>query len=144
MPTTQVYLPNSVPHSTEINPLPQLLQLPSGLAILELQGDINFPNPEESPEGLDSTTVGNIVFPDGNPGSTDIKELKRVWLYVGKHQRMTGEVKQLPKPLGVLRKRHEGEISDNKGTEEELEIVDIIKYKIIFSKRPEPVGTAAQ
>ncbi|KAK6535607.1 hypothetical protein TWF694_002062 [Orbilia ellipsospora] len=148
MPSTAVHLPNptSTPSS---NPLPQLLRLPTGLAILELQGDINFPSPEgDEASNINFTTVGNLIFPDASsPDSTDLKELKRVWLYVGKHQRLTGEVKALQKPLGVLRKRSRDE-NDRPATKdadgEELEIVDIIKYKIIFSKRPEPVGTTEQ
>ncbi|KAF3928639.1 hypothetical protein AA313_de0206816 [Arthrobotrys entomopaga] len=146
MPSTPVHLPNPNPASVSSqNPLPQLLRLPTGLAILELQGDINFPRPEEGEEAsnINFTTVGNLIFPDASSpdSTTDIKDLKRVWLYIGKHQRLTGEVKALPKPLGVLRKR----VSDeNEGSTEELEIVDIIKYKIIFSKRPEPVGTTEQ
>ncbi|EPS44162.1 hypothetical protein H072_1857 [Dactylellina haptotyla CBS 200.50] len=145
MPTTSIHLPNNVSVSTNTNPLPQLLRLPSGLAILELQGDINFPSPEEQDPSNngDFTTVGNLIFPDATSETTELKDLKRVWLYVGKHQRLTGEVKALPKPLGVLRKRkpedHDGPVSSTTSAEE-LEIVDIIKYKIIFSKRPEPVS----
>jgi len=121
----------SNPPNEKHNPLPPLLQLPSGLAILELQGTINMPS-----SNLDNGTIpiGNLIFPDVVTGD-DIKELKKVWLYIGKHQRLTGEVKKLPKPLGILRKVQ----SIPKGQEEELEIVDVIKYKILFSQRPEPV-----
>ncbi|KAK6500952.1 hypothetical protein TWF506_003710 [Arthrobotrys conoides] len=143
MPSTPVHLPNPLSATSNTNPLPQILRLPTGLAILELQGDINFPSPEDSPSNINFTTVGNLIFPDATSDSTDIKDVKRVWLYVGKHQRLTGEVKALPKPLGVLRKRKPDASAGNNGTEEEeLEIVDIIKHKIIFSKRPEPVGAA--
>ncbi|KAK6504621.1 hypothetical protein TWF481_006560 [Arthrobotrys musiformis] len=142
MPSTTVHLPNPLSATSNTNPLPQILRLPTGLAILELQGDINFPSPEDSPSNINFTTVGNLIFPDATSDSTDIKDVKRVWLYVGKHQRLTGEVKALPKPLGVLRRRKLEEDAENNAGEEELEIVDIIKHKIIFSKRPEPVGTA--
>lgn len=59
-------------------------------------------------------------------------------MYVGQHQRLTGEVKKLPRALGVVRRREEaaGEEGD------ELEIVEIVRHKIVFSSRPEPVGTA--
>lgn len=64
--------------------------------------------------------------------------MKRVHLYVGQHQRLTGEVKKLPNPVAVIRKRDNGEaIADG----EELEIAEIVYFKIIFSSRPEPVGT---
>ena len=58
--------------------------------------------------------------------------MKMVYLYVGKHQRLTGQVKKLPKAMAVLRKKE--------ADTESLEISEIIKYKIVFSQRPEPVG----
>lgn len=140
MPSTQIHLPDRSSAAVP-NALPQLLRLPTGLALLELQGDINFPEPDED-DDAGMTTIGKLVFPDvtGSEGA-DIKELKKVWLYVGKNQRLTGEVKALPKPLGVLRKRRteDGTVVMSGGTEE-LEIVDVIKYKIHFNKRPEPVS----
>jgi len=74
--------------------------------------------------------------------------MKKVWLYVGKHQRLTGEVKKLPKALAVIRKKkveeegHEMVVDGNgeEGSSQDLEIVEIVKYKIQFSLRPEPVG----
>ncbi|KAJ6260095.1 Chromosome transmission fidelity protein [Drechslerella dactyloides] len=152
MPSTPLHLPDPLSVSANANPLPQLLRLPTGLAILELQGDINYPSPHDSNADTNTnfTTVGNLIFPDATSDSTDPKDLKRVWLYVGKHQRLTGEVKALPKPLGVLRKKQtQAEEAGSSGVAggnyaAELEIVDIIRYKIIFSKRPEPVSAAEQ
>jgi chromosome transmission fidelity protein 8 len=93
-----------------IKSLPQILQTPSGLAIVEIQGTLHAPPDAE---------VGSLVFPpDG----------KRVYLYVGRFQRLTGEIKKLPKPLAVLRKR------------DDLEVVEVIHHKILFMSRPEPVG----
>ena len=90
--------------------------------------------------------------------------MKRVYLYVGKHQRLTGEVKILPKAIAVVRRRERGastvtatatdvmeldgqETAAAKGEEgeesrssEQLEIVEIVRYKILFAGRPEPVG----
>jgi chromosome transmission fidelity protein 8 len=69
--------------------------------------------------------------------------MKRVWMYVGSHQRMLGEVKKLPRALAVLRRRGEGPEpggGEGKGEKEELEVVEVVKYKIVFSSRPEPVG----
>jgi len=84
------------------------------------------------------TPIGKLVFPNysaQNPAE-DTGWMKRVYLYVGKHQRMTGEVKKLGKPLAVIRKR------DTEATMgmEELEIVEVVRYKVIFSQRPEPVS----
>lgn len=67
--------------------------------------------------------------------------MKKIYLYVGKHQRLTGEVKKLAKPLGVIRKAERNDNhSDDNQSEEELEIVDVVKFKLLFSGRPEPVG----
>lgn len=135
------------------NPLPQLLQTPSGLALLEMQGTINTPSPptqddddESTQPGSYETPIGRLVFPDYEPGTSEGGAWqKRVYLYVGMHQRLTGEVKKLLKAIAIIRKRApseaEGTSEGGQGAEE-LEIVEIVKYKIIFSNRPEPVGTA--
>lgn len=145
------------------NPLPHLLHTPSGLAILELQGSINLPehaahdssaeHGERQGKGyIRETAIGRLVFPDYDhaAGKGDTDWMKRVYLYVGKHQRLTGEVKKLPKALAVLRKagKKGGSESGQREVEEqgnfdgeELEIVEIVKWKILFSQRPEPVGT---
>jgi chromosome transmission fidelity protein 8 len=61
--------------------------------------------------------------------------MKRAYLYVGRYQRMTGEVKKLPKPIALLQKRA------SSSTEiEDLEVVEIIRYKVFFKNRPEPVN----
>lgn len=78
--------------------------------------------------------------------------MKRVYMYVGQHQRLSGEIKPLAKPVAVIRKRvkdddggvqgddemgvTEGEVGEG----EALEIVEIVRWKILFSSRPEPVG----
>ena len=79
--------------------------------------------------------------------------MKKVWLYVGKHQRLTGEVKKVPKALAVIRKRRGESEGDEMAVDgdvraggeevgrQDLEVVEIVKYKILFSLRPEPVGT---
>ncbi|KAG9561451.1 cytochrome P450 monooxygenase, partial [Aureobasidium melanogenum] len=121
------------------NPLPQLLHTPSGLAVLELQGTINFPTTTASDEdSLDTpstaTEVGRLVFPHYTSGISDPNGgawMKRVYFYIGRHQRMTGEIKKLAKPLAVLRKVEGGE-------EGAVEVVEIVKYKILFGSRPEP------
>lgn len=125
------------------NPLPQLLHTPSGLAILELQGTINFPSTSTSEEDSTSTPsssateVGRLVFPHYTPGISDPNGgawMKRVYFYIGKHQRMTGEIKKLAKTLAVLRKAE--------GKEEgAVEVVEIVRYKILFGSRPEPVSS---
>lgn len=147
-------------YSGSSNPLPQLLRTPSGLAILELQGTINMPDIQPSDPSIDThegssqqTPIGKLVFPDyvasdsSSSSSSNTAWMKRVYLYVGQHQRLTGEVKKLPKPLAVIRRRESrtdgvenGEV-DAAGGEDELEIVEIVRWKILFSSRPEPVGS---
>ncbi|BDD58266.1 hypothetical protein MAP00_003560 [Monascus purpureus] len=159
------------------NPLPPLLQTPSGLAILELQGTINIPSSVQEPVKSDmsrlpfsqgvtfETHVGKLMFPDYSPhhDKDDKKWMKRVYLYVGRYQRMTGEVKELSNPVAVIQKRPrrdigkgngkgEGEMDVDseqvaapssegvEGDELELEIVEIIRYKLLFKSRPEPVN----
>lgn len=145
---------------TPKNPLPDLLRTPSGLALLEMQGTINLPSHDdkdtisaESHVGLKSqqTPIGRLIFPDYNEADTGSTAwMKRVYLYVGKHQRLTGEVKKLPKAMAIIRKvKGEDEHMEGDNSEEQgegigvLEVVEIIKYRILFSTRPEPVGTWA-
>ena len=63
-------------------------------------------------------------------------------LFVGKWQKMRGEVRELVKPYAVLRRRgggmKEGGSGGNDG-EEVVEIVGIVKWKVVFNSRPEPV-----
>ena len=133
MPSVPLTIASSSNIDNSKNPLPQLLHTPSGLAILEIQGTINLP---EASADERSTQVGRLEFPyyvaDDPTGSTSWQ--KTVHLYVGKHQRLTGEIKKLQKPLAVLRKPTQNDEQDA------LEIAEIIYYKIIFSHRPEPVS----
>ena len=150
MPSVPLHPPSAPPPSKVENPLPPLLHTPSGLALLELQGTVHFPVP---PPSATSTRVGKLVFPLYNPqlnGEEDTKWMKRVYLYVGENQRMVGECKKLGKPFAVIRKREGGdtnmEVDDGIGGtgDEELEIVEIVRHKIVFSGRPEPVGGGTQ
>lgn len=128
------------------SPLPQLLQTPSGLALLELQGMVNMPQAAEG-EPASSVEIGRIDFPDYVPDAEGSAWMKRVHLWVGQHQRLTGEVKKLPKAMAVVRRRDNGTVTGSGGESEEqgdnLEVVEIVKYKIMFSNRPEPVTNAS-
>lgn len=148
-----IHLHTAVGEDPPHNPLPQLIQTPSGLAILELQGTINLPTQfdgngsEVEGHGLQ---IGRISFPDHHPETQDAAStvwMKRVHLYVGQHQRLTGEIKKLPKPLAVIRKKSRSELDVDmtdvpaETVKDDLEIIEIIKYKLMFSHRPEPVGS---
>lgn len=141
--------------SLTTNPLPQILHTPAGYALLELQGNFNLPiypdhDTSISPSIYSEISIGHLSFPDydaADPSNT--AWMKRVHMYVGKHQRLFGEVKKLPKALAIIRRRQsergdDGIVHDGdkpRAEDEELEIVEIVKYKILFSTRPEPVGT---
>ncbi|KZM18918.1 uncharacterized protein EKO05_0006671 [Ascochyta rabiei] len=157
MPTIPLHPPSTPPQPSTpaTNPLPPLLHTPSGLALLEIQGTIHFPAPT-SPTTT-STCVGKLVFPYHNPllhGDDDTKWMKRVYLYVGENQRMTGECKKLGKPFAVVRRRGDADVvmrdgegggdGEARGESEELEIVEVVKFKIVFSGRPEPVGRGTE
>ena len=124
------------------------------LALLELQGTINIPPPASS---APSTLVGKLVFPLYDPelnGPDDTKWMKKVYFYVGENQRLSGEVKRLGKPFAVIRRVESGGDEGGEdvvmggdgegGVGEELEIVDIVKYKAVFATRPEPVSAGPE
>lgn len=146
MTTVKLYPPKKGPASSD-NPLPQTIRTPSGLALLEMQGTINLPSSsadEDTDKPNSEIAIGRIVFPDYHPetqeeGST--AWMKRVYMYIGQHQRLGGEVKKLPKAMAIIRRKGEVKTGSDGEAEEELEIAEIVKYKIMFSQRPEPVGT---
>ncbi|KAM0286054.1 hypothetical protein ACHAQH_001062 [Verticillium albo-atrum] len=128
----------------EGNLLPQTMQTPSGLALLEVQGTINLPEGSVDSDGKATQTisVGRIDFPDYHPDTQEAGStawMKRVYLYVGPHQRLTGEVKKLPRAIAIVRKK-DGANPGPDG-EEQLEVAEIVTYKLVFSHRPEPVNT---
>ncbi|KAI8947392.1 putative sister chromatid cohesion protein Ctf8 [Xylaria longipes] len=147
-----LHLRTAVTDAPSSNPLPKIIQTPSGLAILELQGTINLPQVDDNSSEVigDKLEIGRISFPDYHPETQDASStawMKRVHLYVGQHQRLTGELKKLPRAIAVIRKRPgsgpDVEITNSisQSAKEDLELVEIIKYKLMFSHRPEPVGT---
>jgi chromosome transmission fidelity protein 8 len=159
MPSTLIHPPTqrAGPAKDLADVLPSTLQTPSGLALIELQGKILVDDADGLDEDLQSAlTVGRLIFPAAND-ITDSHSLaewdgRRVFLFVGKHQRLAGEVKKLAKPIAVMRRRgsivtgptsndHEmGGTAQNPASSQDLEIVEIITQKILFANRPEPIG----
>ena len=152
MPSVPLYTKSS--HEADkrgATPLPSLLSTPSGLVIVEIQGTIHAPFPSISDDASASpptqTPVGRLDFPDyDSTAPDDNKWMKRVYLYVGQHQRLVGEVKKLPKAVAVLQKREPGEDAeesrsgqDENVDQDVLEIAAVVKYKVLFQSRPEPV-----
>ena len=134
MPSVPISMPAKANTSNDTKPLPNILQTPAGLAILEIQGSLNSTLHTEPGANL---PVGKLDFPlyDASEPVTNTAWQKRVHLYVGKHQRLTGEVKKLPQAIALLRKTD----ADSQA----LEVAEIIRYKVLFASRPEPVGTTA-
>ncbi|KAK3721836.1 hypothetical protein LTR37_003002 [Vermiconidia calcicola] len=136
MPSAILHPPcaNRLSGDTANTLLPQTLRTPSGLAILEIQGTINTPSNAASGQ-QQAHPIGKIVLPPNDPAKPVDK---RVYMYVGKHQRLTGELKKLTNPIAIIQRRKDGV----GGAEEsdELEIAEIVHYKILFAHRPEPVG----
>ena len=140
MPAILLRPPSADRESRAKTTLPQILRTPSGLAILELQGTVNASGAAQS-SSL-AAPIGKLVFPQYDASNTadDTSWHKRVYLYVGKHQRLTGEVKKLAKPIAVIQRR-ETSSTARSDEPEELEIAEIVHYKLLFAHRPEPVGS---
>ncbi|EFQ31641.1 Ctf8 [Colletotrichum graminicola] len=148
MASVNIYPPRKAPPASD-SPLPPLITTPSGLALLEMQGTINLPqvtfNEDNSQSGPE-VPIGKVVFPDYRPDTQEDGStawMKRVFLYVGQHQRLHGEVKKLPKAMAIIRRRGQTTTGKDGEKEEELEVAEIVKYKIMFGNRPEPVSTEA-
>lgn len=133
------------------NPLPQLIQTPSGLALLELQGTFETSSSDDH-DGPACNTEHTAEIEDLGVLSYDPDDPDSILeLLVGEHQRLTGSIQKLARPLAVLQKidaweplplqqrQGEGEDGDER-CEEELRVVEIVRYKIVFAGRPEPVG----
>lgn len=123
------------------NALPEVLQTPGGLAVLEIQGTLNSSTGlDDDAEGRHALPIGRLSFPlyDASKPAGDTAWHKRVHLYIGENQRLTGEVKKLANPLAVIQRRSQAQ------ADEELEIADIIHFRLLFAHRPEPVGAAAK
>ena len=137
MPSTPIYPPTTDRASTT-NPLPPILHTPLGLTVIEIQGTLNIPTPDVNSDS-GRQQIGRLEFPMlGNEGAAAPGDswMKTVHLYIGERQRLVGEVRKLDKPLGVLRKR-EGRSEDRLEKGEELEIADVVYWKIWFGSRPE-------
>lgn len=131
MPSILIHPASAARSASDISAvLPQLLQTPSGHALVEIQGTLN------TPSGQTTQSIGRLVFPDYQAENQNNDWQKRVYLYVGKHQRLTGELKKLLKPLALLRKSPQARGDGN----EDLEIAEVVYYKLLFMHRPEPVG----
>lgn len=135
-------LPATPSSDSQPSPLPQLLQTPLGLALIEIQGTLNLPPSAATASQPDETRlqIGRLEFPT-LPSLTDASGAevgawtKKVYFYVGDRQRLVGKVVKLDKALAVLRRREDAGASGDEG--ETLEIADVVKWKLHFGGRPE-------
>lgn len=136
-----LHLPRADGTASENAALPGALQTPSGLAILEIQGTLNTtPGDEGETVEQSALQIGRLSFPlydpQGDPGNTTWH--KQVYLFIGENQRLTGELKKLTNPLALIQRR--AQTSDETQGDDELEIAEIVYYKLAFNSRPEPFG----
>ncbi|CAI4039564.1 hypothetical protein SMKI_08G2320 [Saccharomyces mikatae IFO 1815] len=106
---------------------------PLGITMLEIQGELELPSDFISLAKEDSQHDGRFSVQDGQTiirfGSLQI-DGERATLFVGKKQRLLGKVTKLDVPVGIMHFSSK----DNK-----VELVDVMKYKIIFKDRPLPI-----
>lgn len=151
-----VILERNVPASHTSNPLPQILQTPSGLALLEIQGKIHVGNLPLIRSSQDLHIVDEDQDNSNVVNSGDYRKLgslefadngKDVNMIIGKHQRLRGKVTELKVPLAVLKMDGLSSVqsgsqrtqSGNTQSVKTVPVLEIIKYKILFNTRPEPV-----
>lgn len=127
--------------------IPQTLQTPSGLALLDIQGNIRIGNKALTGKGglgLESQNgepedyisileyVGEFDFSDVLAGGSE------VLLRVGKSQLMKGKLEKLKKPVAVLRIASDEQITTEDEVKE-IDVVEIVYYKLAFTTMPEHV-----
>lgn len=109
-PQVTVHPPNPSRQPPSSNLLPPLIRTPSGLALLELQGSFKLSECLTFQNDSGQVLLGKIDFPDYKPGTEeDTTWMKRVYLYVDRGMRLTGEVKKLPKAIAIVRKKEDRE-----------------------------------
>ena len=130
--------------------LPQLLQTPSGLILIEIQGTLHIGN---------QTLVSSGGFGLNNLnenkckaelihflGKFDFSELenKNISLTIDEHQSLHGQFVKLKKPLAILRIDHLIDPHQEIRTKCDhdpinVPLLDVIEFKVVFTSRPEPI-----
>lgn len=135
-----------------------LITTPYGLALLEIQGELNLPHtkpdiPLNQLLPLDQEKMKNFITVDDIYDAVkfghlqfDEKDDLRVTLFIGKSQRLIGNVAKLDVPLGVLKvplkqeaRNGHGDVDMDEEEEQEIQMVDIVRAKMIFKQRPLPI-----
>ncbi|KAI5964290.1 uncharacterized protein KGF55_002232 [Candida pseudojiufengensis] len=128
-----------------------------GSTLLEIQGELNLPS--HKPKDItklskeDQEKMSNFITIDNVYDAIkfghlefDSKDETKVTLFIGKSQRLIGNLVKLDIPLGILKipKKQPDEskmdIDFEEGEEEEnIQMIDIIQAKLIFKQRPLPI-----
>ncbi|KAL3229157.1 Chromosome transmission fidelity protein 8 [Nakaseomyces bracarensis] len=111
----------------EVDEQERTIETPLGRMIVEIQGSLELPSDIDSSselyksvDGHDTVQFGNLTLEDNN----------KAILFVGKKQRLLGKVVKLNPPVGLLKFNDNGQ---------NVELLDIIEYKVLFSDRPLPI-----
>jgi chromosome transmission fidelity protein 8 len=114
---------------------PSIITTVLGNAILEIQGELILP--DEKPAGLTPEEDEKYSQLEGSEWAVKFGKLeledKKATLFIGTTQRLLGEVKKLDPPLAILK------FPNVPDTDDPIEMIDVIKYKIIFAGRPLPI-----
>lgn len=111
----------------EIPEQERTIETPLGRMIVEIQGSLELPSEIDRDSELYKSVDGHDTIHFGN---LSIEDNNKAILFVGKKQRLLGKVVKLNPPLGLLK------FNDNGSN---VELLDVIEYKVIFSDRPLPI-----
>ncbi|ANB12471.1 Chromosome transmission fidelity protein 8 [Sugiyamaella lignohabitans] len=143
--------------------IPEVLRTPSGLALVEIQGTVHIGSNALTDSGLNLNTKESSLSFDGD-GDLDMNQLPResgnsfrtdlnllgkftfsedskdVVLIMGNYQRLRGKIVALKKPVAVLKMlNRETSATPSSSNSIDIPVVEIIRHKVLFDSRPEPV-----
>ncbi|CAN6674913.1 hypothetical protein TRVA0_072S00122 [Trichomonascus vanleenenianus] len=133
------------------NRFPEVLHTPSGIALVEIQGIINVNDKPLLGSELDLAKFEGYQSDDDDItpgvirkhlGQFDFSKFDKgeVTLEVGDNQILRGKVAKLRTPLAVLEMSSStASSSQDQNANTTIPIVEIIRHKITFSLRPEPL-----
>ena len=145
MPTIPLHPPpTTAPAATPTDNPPLLLPLQNNaLALLELQATLHLPPCTSSTSP--PIPIGHLCPATGTAAAAGVPAVDgaRVDLCTAT-QRMTGVVRALRRPVAVVQARGggDGDTDGDGGDADELalQVVRVVRFKVVFAGRPEPVG----
>lgn len=144
MPIALLSQSNTAPTVTT---LPSVLQTPSGLILVEVQGTIHVgAHTLVSTEGLGLNSQSENAPAEEKSvrflGTFDFSQVekKEITLVIDEHQCLRGKITKLKAPLAVLKMDNATRDGDG-GTSDQISIpiMGLIESKVVFSTRPEPI-----